>query len=570
MDIVRTEGVEPELSASFGKYRLIARLGAGGMAIVYLAVMRGHGGFNKLVVLKIPRPEVMENPSVLAMFLDEARIAARLSHPNVVQTFEVIHEEGREIIVMEYLDGYTLNELLSRSRKHGSPLPRSLHLRALSESLKGLHYAHEGKDFDGTPLDLVHRDFSPHNIFVTFDGQVKVLDFGVAKAGTQSNKTEFGTFKGKVRYMPAEQLSGHSVDRRADIFAIGAIVWEACIGERLWRKHSDVEVMSAVLSGKIPMPKEVNPDVPDALDAICRKAMAFRPEDRYANCLEIQADIERFLADEKPEPTIRGVVAQLESMFAQPRAARRKIIEEQLKIATAVTTGSHPTSVVSAVRPTLPSLNSTTGVTHAGGSGATSVSDATSPSSVGNAALASTASASAAGSASGASPERKRSRAALVLLLLLVAGGAAFAISYLGRAGDGTSPGNPSLTATDRPRSTAFVEPPIASALVPSSASAEPASPPNTSPANGASASAAPAASSAAAPPSVVGATHAGPRWTPPVHVTSAPPAVPSAPVTGGVSGPAPSTTAPAAAKDCASPFYVDARGVRRLRAECM
>lgn len=316
---------------TIGKYRKLAELGSGGMASVFLAVMHGHGGFHKLVVLKIPKDEVYQDPNVLAMFLDEARIAARLNHPNVVQTFEVIREGDRDAIVMEYLDGYTLNELIVRAERHGTPLPRELHLRIVREALTGLHYAHETTNFDGTSLALVHRDVSPHNLFVTFDGQVKILDFGIAKASTQSHQTELGTFKGKVRYMPKEQLAGSGMDRRTDVFAVGTMIWEAATSERLWQKRSDVEVMSAIIAGDVPMPCDARPDAPRELDAICRRAMAHDKTHRYPTCVELQRDLDQWLDRSTTPSTMRDVVAFLETVFAEQRAHRNRIIEAQLK-----------------------------------------------------------------------------------------------------------------------------------------------------------------------------------------------------------------------------------------------
>jgi len=374
------ELIERKLASTLGKYRLIALLGTGGMGNVYLAVMRGQSDVRRLVVLKVPRDEVTNDPSLLAMFIDEARIAARLNHPNVVQTFEIIREDDRDIIVMEYLDGYTLNEAILRTRKDGVTLPRSIHLRIIAEALTGLHYAHEATDFDGTPLNLVHRDISPHNIFLTFDGQVKVLDFGIAKAAMQSHHTEVGTFKGKVRHMPMEQLAGSGIDRRADVFAVGTMLWEAAVGERLWKKKkNDVEVMSAVIAGEIPTPKEANPDVPDELDAICRKALAHAKEDRYANCLELKDDLEAYLALQPERVTLRNMVHVIEKVFADKRSARKRIIDDQLKSVMQAAAGAEARGSLPLLpMASLPSLNPTTTASSGSGTPLTRVGMATS------------------------------------------------------------------------------------------------------------------------------------------------------------------------------------------------
>jgi serine/threonine-protein kinase len=333
------------LGTSIGRYRLIATLGSGGMAHVYLAVMRGRGGFSKLVVLKIPHDAVAEDPGLLAMFLDEARLAARFSHPNVVQTYEIVEESGRNIIVMEYLDGQTLNELIVRAKKTERPLPLAMHLRIVVEALYGLHYAHELKDYDGTPINLVHRDVSPHNIFVTFDGQVKVLDFGVAKATISSHVTEAGTFKGKVRYMSREQLAGTQVDRRADIFAVGVLLWEAATGSKLWKETPDVEVISNVLGGNLPSPREANPEIDDKLEAIIRRATSPEREDRYPTCLDLQADIESYLEGLPLKQTLRDVAPYLAGLFAETRAQRTRTIDDQAARAEAEVSGYRVLSI---------------------------------------------------------------------------------------------------------------------------------------------------------------------------------------------------------------------------------
>jgi serine/threonine protein kinase len=315
---------------SFGKYRIVAELGRGGMANVYLALMQGPGGFNKLVVLKVPRDAITQEPNLLAMFMDEARLAARLNHPNVVQTYEVIQQDGKEISVMEYLEGQPLSEVLMRARRLEKPVPLGLHLRIISEVLTGLHYTHEATDFDGSSLDLVHRDVSPQNIFITFDGVVKVLDFGIAKSKTSIHTTEVGTFKGKVRYMPAEQITGGEVDRRADIFAVGAILWEAVVGVRLWRGRSDVEVIGAVIQGERHSARAIDPRVAPELEAICSRALAPQREHRYSNCLELQGDLEAFLGTLPDKYGSREVAALMSELFAETREERRRIIEEQI------------------------------------------------------------------------------------------------------------------------------------------------------------------------------------------------------------------------------------------------
>jgi eukaryotic-like serine/threonine-protein kinase len=329
------------LTPNIGKYRLVAELGSGGMANVYLAVMLARNGFSKLVVLKVPRAHVSEDAELLAMFLDEARLAARLNHPNVVQTYEVAEDSGRDVIVMEYLEGQTLSEILAHGRKTNRPLPLGLHIRIVLDALQGLHYAHEATDYGGEPLLLVHRDVSPQNIFVTFGGQVKVLDFGIAKAATSSHVTQAGTIKGKVRYMPPEQFAGSDIDRRADIFAIGVVLWEAATGQKLWKGTPDSDVISNILRGNIPAPRDRQPDVDERLDAIIRKALAFDREGRYASCLELQEDLESYMESTTMRSTTKDLGAFVAELFADRRRERHRVIDEQVRRATAESSGEY-------------------------------------------------------------------------------------------------------------------------------------------------------------------------------------------------------------------------------------
>ena len=257
-----------------GRYRVLSELGRGGMANVYLAVAQGPGGVSKLVVLKALLPDLSAEPYALSMFLDEARLAAQLNHPNVVQTYEVGTEGDRHVIVMEYLEGQSLSAISKRADLPVDPLPAPLHLRVIINALEGLHYAHELKAYDGQSLDLVHRDVSPQNVFVTYDGQVKVLDFGIAKAATSSTHTATGIVKGKVAYMAPEQTVGDSVDRRADIYSIGCMLWRVATGKKLWRNTPDVHVMRRVINGDIPTPQSANPSCDDELNRIVMKALA--------------------------------------------------------------------------------------------------------------------------------------------------------------------------------------------------------------------------------------------------------------------------------------------------------
>jgi serine/threonine-protein kinase len=311
-----------------GKYRLIASLGHGGMADVYLAVVSGPAGFNKLQVIKRLRAECAEDPEYVAMFLDEARLAARLNHPNVVQTFEVSEAEGEYFMAMEYLEGAPLNRIMNRTR--GRREPEALLLRVVADALSGLHYAHELTNFDGTPLSIVHRDASPHNIFVTYEGQTKVVDFGIAKAATRSNETRTGVVKGKVGYMAPEQARCLRLDRRADVFVLGIVLWEVLAGRKMWERATDMEVLHRLVAGNLPRIEEVRPDIAPELARICARALAGDPQERYATAAEMRAELLGYMDRAGLRVAPEDVGKFVGDTFADKRAEIRKVIERQL------------------------------------------------------------------------------------------------------------------------------------------------------------------------------------------------------------------------------------------------
>ncbi|MDW8248116.1 MAG: serine/threonine-protein kinase [Myxococcales bacterium] len=323
-----------------GKYRVIAELGHGGMADVYLAVVKGPVGFNKLIVIKQLRPHLAEVPDFLDMFLDEARLAARLNHPNVVQTNEILEEGNRYAIVMEYLDGQSFDRILRRGHKQ-ERLTRAHQLRVLCEALEGLHYAHELQDFDGTPLRVVHRDVTPHNIFVTYEGQVKVVDFGIAKAANCSAETRTGVLKGKVAYMAPEQARGEEIDRRADIFSVGLMLWEVATGMRPWKGLNDVQILGRLATGQIPMPSSAFPEVDPELERICMKALALNPAARYATAAEMREELERYIEAKNLRVSSRDLGSVVAELFQERRAELRTLIENQLRHVRSLPTGEY-------------------------------------------------------------------------------------------------------------------------------------------------------------------------------------------------------------------------------------
>lgn len=330
---------EPTVAAAaqdeniLGKYRLVAKLGYGGMAEVFLAMARGPASFSKLVVLKRLRDVVSDKEEHVAMFLDEARLAARLNHPNIVHTYEVGEIDGQYFIVMEYLEGQPLNrifkELVLGKTEKGevSPFTVSCALRVVIDVLMGLQSAHDLKDYDGTLLNVVHRDISPHNVFVTYEGAVKIVDFGIAKAAVNSTETETGILKGKVAYMAPEQaLCSKTLDHRADLYSVGVVLWELLAGKRLYDGPA-VQVLQRVIKDPAPLLSTEVPDIPKDLEEIVAKALAREPANRYSSALEMRQAIEGYLKQHALEARTEEVREVLDKHFQ----ARREQVQRQIK-----------------------------------------------------------------------------------------------------------------------------------------------------------------------------------------------------------------------------------------------
>ncbi len=332
MTALQQDNGGPASQSHFGRYKLIATLGHGGMADVYLAVARGPVGFNKLQVVKCLRPDLAEEPEFLDMFLDEARLAARLHHPNVVQTNEVGEALGNYFIAMEYLDGQPFNRVCYRARKMAAGFCVEACTTVVVEALAGLHYAHELRDYGDQPLGVVHRDASPHNIFVTYNGQVKVVDFGIAKAASRSAETRTGTLKGKIGYMAPEQARCESVDRRADVFSMGVVLWEAITGTRLWEDANEFQIIDRLSSGAaLPTLRSRRPDAPMELEAICGRALAIDPAQRYPTAADMRGELLAFLDTGGRRRASREEIGQqIAQLFQEERTKIKSVIDRQL------------------------------------------------------------------------------------------------------------------------------------------------------------------------------------------------------------------------------------------------
>ena len=301
------------------------------MAEVLLSMMDAGGGTRRLAVLKRIGAELATDPDFVEMFLDEARLSLRLSHANVVQTYELLVGDDELAIAMEYLDGQPLTRVLNRLLRGPSDLSLPLRLRILTKILAGLEHAHTLTDLDGSPLGVVHRDVSPQNVFVTYDGQVKLVDFGVAKTLVASHQTRPGAIKGKLVYMAPEQLQAESVDRRADLFSVGVMLWEMLALRRMWHKRTEVEIVGHLSAGR-PMPALPvrADDLPPGLDAICMRALEMDPARRYQTAAEMEMDLEEVLVG-VADSHARNLGNVVSLAFAAERAERQAVIERCLR-----------------------------------------------------------------------------------------------------------------------------------------------------------------------------------------------------------------------------------------------
>lgn len=300
----------------FEQYSLVARLGSGGMAEVFLALEEGMAGVQKPVVVKMIYPHLTSNVELSEMFFDEARLATQLRHPNVVHTYRVGTAHGRHFLTMEYLEGVPVDQL---QRDELVPLAPPLAALIASEILDGLHYAHEARALDGQPFGLVHRDVSPQNLFLTFNGEVKLLDFGVAKAATARVLTATGIIKGKHAYMAPEQAQGLHLDRRTDVWAMGVVLWELLTGQRLFRGENDLATLQRVVSMDIPAVTSAGSEVPPALAAIVHRALQRDRNQRFGSAAEMRSELESWLRSLHRPPSRRTLSEYLERHYGHHR-----------------------------------------------------------------------------------------------------------------------------------------------------------------------------------------------------------------------------------------------------------
>jgi serine/threonine-protein kinase len=323
------------------------------MGTVHLARCDGPGGFRKWLAIKICHPGRDPENDILPMFLDEARVAAQISHPNVVSVFDAGEENGLHYMAMEYLHGEPLRALVRHVETCGMPVPIHVACRMIADAAEGLHAAHEATNDHGEPLHIVHRDVSPHNLFVTYDGTTKLVDFGVAKFRAKSTETRAGTIKGKVAYMSPEQVRGEAVDRRADVFALGIILWELTTGRRLFRGGDTLDSIAKVLEADIPPPTSLVRGYPADLEAVVMAALSRNREDRFDTAHDLARALTGVLFR-------RGLFVTNDDVFLYMQAVFHGRIQERdavLRTASALSLRREPSSPAlppPRVRPPLP------------------------------------------------------------------------------------------------------------------------------------------------------------------------------------------------------------------------
>ncbi|HEX8438703.1 serine/threonine-protein kinase, partial [Archangium sp.] len=316
----------------FGKYLLLDRINIGGMAEVWRGKMFGAGGFERLVAIKRILPNIAEDDEFISMFIDEAKISVQLNHANVAQIYELGQISNSYFIAMEYIPGKDMRAIFDRCRKKGEPAPVPLVAFMVSKMCEGLDYAHRKKDNMGRDLNIVHRDISPQNILISFEGEVKVIDFGIAKAAGKATKTQAGILKGKFGYMSPEQIRGLPLDRRSDIFAIGVCLYEMLTGERLFVGDSDFSVLEKVRKAEVAPPSTYNKRIPEALEKIVLKALARDVDERYQYANELGDDLQRFLLTSESIFSRKDLMQYMKSTFAEDVEREKLRLQEYADI----------------------------------------------------------------------------------------------------------------------------------------------------------------------------------------------------------------------------------------------
>jgi serine/threonine-protein kinase len=330
-----TQAMAPELrnlaGRQLGRYEVLTQLASGGMAAVYVARAKGVAGFERLVAVKVLHPHLAYEDEFISMFLDEARLAARIRHPNVVGTLDISDTQGDGFfLVMEYIEGDHLGALLAAAARAGERVPTLIVARIVLDALHGLSAAHELTDETGERLELVHRDISPHNVMVGVDGIGRLTDFGVAKAEKRLTSTRAGHFKGKLAYMAPEQASTGHADQRSDLFAMGILLWESLTGRRLFRADNNAATLTKILQEPIPSVSELVPELAP-FDALLERALTREPEERFQSAEEFADALEKLAREHGGVASVRAVGAEVRKWLSEKLDAQRERIREAMR-----------------------------------------------------------------------------------------------------------------------------------------------------------------------------------------------------------------------------------------------
>ncbi len=334
-----TSAHAPPPPKQLGRFEVGAKIGGGGMATIYLGRRTRGNGTEQVVALKVIRDELANDPQFAAMFVDEAKILARLKHPNVIRTLEYGITGHHRYIAMELLSGRTFADVWDLLVHRGERVPFELAAWICARVAEGLHSAHELVDAKGTPLGVIHRDVNPSNVFLTHAGEVKLIDFGLAKARMRVSRSQDGIVKGKIPYLAPEQAQGRPIDRRTDVYALGATLWEAATMKRLFKRETDVATLKAIRDAHVPDVRELVPGFPDALWAIIDKALQREADARFASADAMRAALDEFVKDfAKDAGTIKEQLAQLVSELFPGQEQK---LEEWARAATSVRVPKH-------------------------------------------------------------------------------------------------------------------------------------------------------------------------------------------------------------------------------------
>lgn len=320
---------------SFGRYELLLKMASGGMATLYLARITGPEKFEKLLCIKKIHDHLADDREFTEMFLDECRIAALIHHPNVATVFEMGRVDASYFMALEYVHGHDLREVLAAAKRLPDSMPWAYAARIVADAAAGLHAAHELRRPGGAVLGVVHRDVSHQNLLISYDGHVKVVDFGIAYARERISHTAVKTLKGKVAYMSPEQASQKSVDRRSDVFSLGILLYEAITLKRLFKANTEVDTLLRVREARVPRPRSVRPELPARLEEIVLKALAPDPEDRYQTAAQLQGVLEALLVEERQVAGQQQIADLMDRLFHGPR------LEKDRRIQIALSTGAH-------------------------------------------------------------------------------------------------------------------------------------------------------------------------------------------------------------------------------------